>query len=150
MKHIYNGDSDLIETLYAKTVCELLGTSSLISLKGKEHKEARLHIMTAFKKNYLQNYIPRIYTIIERTLNEWCDMDTVLVYKRMQEMAFEAAWEVIIGLPLTRKELKYLTNEFNTLVSGMFTVPFNIPGFPYYKVNKSFIIIRITLYWVVV
>ena len=134
IKAILAGDSDNIGETHAKNVLELLGPLSITALQGPKHKAIRQQTLCAFKKKHLQQCIPYIYLIMEQHLGIWCDENSVLVYKRMKFLAFDAAWHVMFGMPLKQSDLHNVVEKFEVFIQGLFSAPFNFPGFPYYKV----------------
>ena len=135
LKQIHGTEKDNIDRILPAPMKDLLGPNAITFSNGQYSKSMHMQILSGFKTSYLNDYLPLIYDKMLRKMNEWCEMNVVLVYKEVERLTFEAAFEVIVGLRLSSEEFGRVSNEFRIFSNGLVTAPINIRGFPYHKLS---------------
>ena len=98
------------------------------------HKEKRKTALQAFTPEALEDYTKHLQEIIGKVVKKWPEQDQVKVYDAMEELAFEAASEIIIGIPVDLIDTKKFASDFNIWLEGFFVLPLNLPGTAFNKV----------------
>nr|AVR59239.1 cytochrome P450 26 [Platynereis dumerilii] len=122
---------------WMKNVKELIGPFALTNTPLPLHKERRNRVKQAFTPDALEDYTKHLRQTIEKEVKQWTKQKEIMTYDAMETLAFSAACEIIIGLPIDLLDPKKLASDFNEYLNGFFTLPLNLPGTPFNKGIKA-------------
>ena len=117
------------------TFKELLGRSLFVQ-DGEEHRKKRRLLMNAFRPHSLISYIPKIEDHVLYHLELWEKEGQFPWFPHLKTLTFDIASDILLGQP-SRETARVLSDKFNTLTKGFFTIPTKIPGTPYHKAIKA-------------
>ena len=64
----------------------------------------------------------------------WCQRGQMCFYLEVRRLTFDVASKTLAGFNLTQEEVSSSMALFQDFVSGMLSLPFNLPGFSFRKV----------------
>lgn len=92
----------------------IVGTRSLLLLKGREHASLRKQLLPAFQGRCLRGIQPEVEGIVERRLVEW--RDTIDVRDEMESITLEVILTLVFGSQ-ARELFPALADAFRNLLS---------------------------------
>ncbi|CAH2076476.1 unnamed protein product [Thlaspi arvense] len=122
---------------YPKSITELLGENSILSINGPHQK--RLHtIIGAFLRSpHLKERITRdIEASVGLTLSSWSQLPLVHVQDETKKMTFEILVKVLMSIS-PGEDLDILKLEFEEFIKGLICIPIKFPGTRLYKSLKA-------------
>ncbi|KAL2939621.1 Beta-amyrin 28-monooxygenase [Bienertia sinuspersici] len=87
----------------------------------------------------IQHYVPIVHSMVQQHLDQcWAPFDQVKAFTLAKEFTFALSCRVLVNsLNPSLDQVKQLAEPFFLLVQGIFSVPINLPGTPYYKAIKG-------------
>lgn len=77
--------------------------------------------------------------LLSLQMHSWCadDCRTQLIYPETKELTFNIAFRVLVGLDFkSRDEQVELFKTFDTMITNLFSLPYDLPGSGYRKVRQ--------------
>ncbi|ESQ53462.1 hypothetical protein EUTSA_v10024901mg [Eutrema salsugineum] len=122
---------------YPKSITELLGENSILSINGPHQKRLHTLIGAFLRSPHLKERITRnIETSVGLTLASWSQLPLVHVQDEIKKMTFEILVKVLMSISPGR-DLDILKLEFEEFIKGLICIPIKFPGTRLYKSLKA-------------
>ncbi|KAK9829984.1 hypothetical protein WJX72_009029 [[Myrmecia] bisecta] len=146
-KHIYvasqqsvikvlNGEHDIVEGDWPKSVVELLGAQSVPCTYGSTHAALRKAVQPAFTPKAVASYVPDMVQMAETCGEKWAAQQDITAYDAVKEYTFVIILRIILGFDeslTSEAAIKRITQVFKDWTEGLFSIPLYLPGTAYYK-----------------
>lgn len=140
VKHILTGEHRLVSVQWPASVRTILGSDTLSSVHGSQHKSKKKAIMRAFSRDALEQYVPVIQEEVRAAVQDWLSRDTcVLVYPEMKRLMFRIAMRVLLGFEAEqiRTQEQQLVEAFEEMIRNLFSLPIDVPFSGLYRGLKA-------------
>ncbi|CAL9775139.1 unnamed protein product [Musa acuminata subsp. burmannicoides] len=123
---VLGAEDRTVEGSYPSSLSTLLGTHSLVVMKGARHKRmhsltlARLTSPAAIREAKLLLHIDRL---VRRTLDSWPSSSPVLLLDEAKKITFELTVKQLVSYD-QHKWIESLRHEYLLLINGFFSIPF--------------------------
>ncbi|CAN7016159.1 hypothetical protein IGI04_013886 [Brassica rapa subsp. trilocularis] len=122
---------------YPKSITELLGENSILSINGPHQKRLHTIIGAFFRSPHLKERITRdIEASVGLTLDSWAQLPVVHVQDEIKKMTFEILVKLLMSIS-RGEDLEILKLEFEEFIKGLICIPINFPGTRLYKSLKA-------------
>uniref|UniRef100_A0A1J3FVP6 22alpha-hydroxysteroid 23-monooxygenase n=2 Tax=Noccaea caerulescens TaxID=107243 RepID=A0A1J3FVP6_NOCCA len=122
---------------YPKSITELLGENSILSINGPHQKRLHTLIGAFLRSPQLKERITRdIEASVDRTLASWSQLPLVHVQDEIKKMTFEILVKVLMSIS-PGEDLDILKLEFEEFIKGLICIPIKFPGTRLYKSLKA-------------
>ncbi|KAL0763846.1 hypothetical protein Bca101_079997 [Brassica carinata] len=122
---------------YPKSITELLGENSILSINGPHQKRLHTIIGAFFRSPHLKERITRdIEASVGLTLDSWAQLPVVHVQDEIKRMTFEVLVKLLMSIS-RGEDLDILKLEFEEFIKGLICIPINFPGTRLYKSLKA-------------
>ncbi|PIN07300.1 Cytochrome P450 CYP4/CYP19/CYP26 subfamily [Handroanthus impetiginosus] len=126
-KFVFSNENKLVKSWVPDSASKIV-----LADHADVEKTAKLQIRTFayefLKPDVIQKYIKTMDSIISQHLDqEWAQKQTLTVYPIVQKLLFSLSCSIFMGIEdknLTRK----LEDQFEIVTSGLFSMPFDLPG----------------------
>jgi len=125
---------------WPKSFTDLLGHGLFVQ-DGAEHARNRAAIAPAFRGRALESYVGTMERIALRHMESWAQTGELSWQKEMKKLTFEIAATLMFGATGT-EDNERLSNLFTELVSGMFSIPWRLPGSAYTRALEARVALR--------
>lgn len=115
---------------------KLLGASANASVQAdkEKHGRRRRQQATAFTPAALAGYAPRVEAATRGALKRWADetstSGSIDLVSALNELTFQYAEATVVDLGLNDAARREVFLFWNTFVTSLFSLPFDLPGFP--------------------
>lgn len=137
-KAVLQNHGNVFIPCYPKSICELLGKSSILQMNGNVHKRVHALIGVFLKSTQLKDRITRdIEKTVRLSLSSWMDKSR-LVY--LQDETKRITFEILVRVLLSigpGEEMDFLKGEFEEFIKGLICLPIKLPGTRLYKSLQS-------------
>ncbi|KAL0726124.1 hypothetical protein Bca4012_022217 [Brassica carinata] len=124
---------------YPKSITELLGENSILSINGPHQKRLHTLISAFLRSPHLKERITRdIEASVGRTLASWSQLPLVHVQDEIKKMTFEILVKLLMSIS-PGEDLDILKIEFQEFIKGLICIPIKFPGTRLYKSLKGLI-----------
>ncbi len=127
-------DPALIERAGAlpPNVLELFGGDANIVplLDGEAHRKRKQALLTAFSREAIASYLPRVQRNIEEHLAGWVAAKELAVTEDLKRLAIEALCGCVLGLE-PGDELRRLLDDYGRVGAAFAGLPIDLPGTAY-------------------
>nr|A0A517FND3.1 RecName: Full=Cholesterol 16,22-dihydroxylase CYP90G4; AltName: Full=Cytochrome P450 CYP90B50; Short=PpCYP90B50 [Trigonella foenum-graecum]QDS03633.1 cytochrome P450 CYP90B50 [Trigonella foenum-graecum] len=135
---IFQNHGKLFDTNYPKSIAEILGKWSILTIVGDVHRELRnvsLNFMSyaRLKTHFLKDSENSALLV----LNSWKENCTIEAQSEAKKFTFNVITKQIMSLDPRNPETEELRDEYLSFMNGVVSAPFNLPGTPYRKALKS-------------
>ncbi|KAJ0240764.1 3-epi-6-deoxocathasterone 23-monooxygenase CYP90C1 [Hirschfeldia incana] len=122
---------------YPKSITELLGENSILSINGPHQKRLHTLIGAFFRSPHLRERITRdIEASVGLTLASWSYLPVVHVQDEVKRMTFEILVKLLMSIS-RGEDLDILKLEFEEFIKGLICIPIKFPGTRLYKSLKA-------------
>ncbi|KAL9289337.1 3-epi-6-deoxocathasterone 23-monooxygenase CYP90C1 [Arabidopsis thaliana] len=122
---------------YPKSITELLGENSILSINGPHQKRLHTLIGAFLRSPHLKDRITRdIEASVVLTLASWSQLPLVHVQDEIKKMTFEILVKVLMSTS-PGEDLNILKLEFEEFIKGLICIPIKFPGTRLYKSLKA-------------
>ena len=135
MKQILRGENTLVATQWPRSTCILLGEGCISHATGSEHAAKKKALMRTFSYAALSSYVPVAQEVTRKYVQKWCEQGNIMGCSEFKKMNFDVSSRVLVGFEMSEGELGKLMEVFETFLSNLFCLPFNIPGLGLWKVS---------------
>jgi retinoid hydroxylase len=130
---VFTGENKYLKNRWFGAIRRLLGSRSISVIEGDEHRARRQMHAPHFSYDAMSEFIPVINDIVKRTFKRWAaQSEPVEVVSAMRSLTFEIATAFVFG-DADGVDRDTLTHEFETWVTGMFSLSINAPFTPFGK-----------------
>ncbi|XP_074519265.1 cytochrome P450 26A1 [Halichoeres trimaculatus] len=140
VRQILLGEHRLVSVQWPASVRTILGSDTLSSVHGAQHKSKKKAIMRAFSKEALELYIPVIQEEVQAAVKEWLNKDScVLVYPEMKRLMFRIAMRILLGFQpeQIKTDEHQLVEAFEEMIKNLFSLPIDVPFSGLYRGLKA-------------
>lgn len=131
-------DDENFKLGYPKSIKELARCRPMTDVSRAEHRHFR-RLITApiIGHKALAMYLERIEDIVTNSLEELSSMKhPVELLKEMKKVSFKAIVHIFMGSSNNQHVIENIGTSFTDLYNGMFSIPFEVPGFAFHKALK--------------
>ncbi|CAG7886173.1 unnamed protein product [Brassica rapa] len=122
---------------YPKSITELLGENSILSINGAHQKRLHTLISAFLRSPHLKERITRdIEASVALTLASWSQLPLVHVQDEIKKMTFEILVKLLMSIS-PGEDLDILKLEFQEFIKGLICIPIKFPGTRLYKSLKA-------------
>ncbi|KAL1215544.1 3-epi-6-deoxocathasterone 23-monooxygenase CYP90C1 [Cardamine amara subsp. amara] len=122
---------------YPKSITELLGENSILSINGPHQKRLHTLIGAFLRSPHFKERITRdIETSVGLTLASWAQLPLVHVQDEIKKMTFEILVKVLMSIS-PGEDLDIIKLEFEEFIKGLICIPIKFPGTRLYKSLKA-------------
>nr|XP_039274441.1 cytochrome P450 26B1-like [Styela clava] len=139
VKQILTADYDTVTTIWPTTIQRVLGESSIANSVGIIHKQRRKTFLKAFTHAALNSYIQQMHKLAKKRMKMWAETQTTpLVYPETKEMTFDIAFQVLLGMNFKNEDERLkLFKTFDTMITNLFSLPYDFPGSGFRKALEA-------------
>ncbi|KMT05545.1 hypothetical protein BVRB_7g176680 [Beta vulgaris subsp. vulgaris] len=134
-RFILQSDAKLFVPSYPKSLTELMGKSSILLINGSLQKRIHGLVGSFFKSSHLKAQITRDMQIyVQQAMDKWADNThfPIFIQDEAKNIAFQVLVKALISLD-PGKEMQFLKRQFQEFVSGLMSLPINLPGTQLYR-----------------
>ncbi|XP_039130151.1 cytochrome P450 716A1-like [Dioscorea cayenensis subsp. rotundata] len=118
--------TDSLALQQPQSMCRIIGRRNILELIGKDHKRVRGAISYFLKPEALRKYVFKIDQEIRHHLRtNWSDHNQVKILPSMKSLTFNVICSTIFGIERGAREI--LVQDFAKMMTGMWSVPVNLP-----------------------
>ncbi len=132
---LFKNENKYVRAAWPKSTRELLGPGSLSVQQGNIHTERRKLLYQAFQPRALESYIPTMTNITNKYLTKWEKEHTLTWYPELRNYTFDIASSLFVGDEKGSETT--LGTLFESWVSGLFSLPINLPWTTFGKAKKA-------------
>ncbi|KAJ7951641.1 putative Cytochrome P450 [Quillaja saponaria] len=132
-KFVLQSDAKVFIPSYPKSLTELMGKSSILVINGSLQR--RIHGLTGafFKSQQLKDQITRdMQMYVQESMANWKEDHPMYIQDETKKIAFQVLVKALISLD-PGKEMEFLKKQFQEFISGLMSLPINIPGSRLYQ-----------------
>ncbi|XP_070540116.1 cytochrome P450 26B1-like [Ptychodera flava] len=139
VRRILQGDGDIVEQLYPKTIRSLLtsNSESILFSNGQVHERLRKVTSKVFHISRLASYVPFIQKYTDEAATRWCTGGRVSGQDECRSLLFRIAGKVMCNFDYDENETRHLSNVYQTMVDNIFSLPIDLPGSGFNKALKA-------------
>ncbi|XP_033841172.1 cytochrome P450 26A1 [Periophthalmus magnuspinnatus] len=140
VKQILTGEHRLVSVQWPASVRTILGSDTLSSVHGSQHKSKKKAIMRAFSREALELYVPVIQEEVRTAVQDWLSRDAcILVYPDVKRLMFRIAMRVLLGFEAEqiRTQEQQLVEAFEEMIRNLFSLPIDVPFSGLYRGLKA-------------
>ncbi|KAJ8755943.1 hypothetical protein K2173_024488 [Erythroxylum novogranatense] len=127
-KIILQSDAKTFVPSYPKSLTELMGKSSILLINGSLQRRIHGLVGAFFKSPHLKAQITRdMQCYVQQSMERWRDDCPIYIQDETKNIAFQVLVKVLISLD-PGQEMELLKNQFQEFISGLMSLPINIPG----------------------
>ncbi|KAK6914764.1 Cytochrome P450 [Dillenia turbinata] len=151
-KFVLQSDARVFVPSYPKSLTELMGKSSILLINGSLQRRIHGLIGAFFKSTNLKAQITQdMQNYVQQAMQMWSDHHPVYLQDETKNIAFQVLVKALISLD-PGEEMEFLKKQFQIFISGLMSLPINIPGSrlyrslqaslaPFFTQQKSFLFI---------
>eukprot|EP01018_Ginkgo_biloba_P022152 Gb_19885 [translate_table: standard] len=130
-KFVLQNEGKLFQTRYPKSVVELLGKYSMLSVHGDLQRKLHGIAVNLLSSDKLRvDFVEDIQTIFRKTLTTWEFEKDILLQEKYMQMVLNLMAKQLLDLSPS-KEMNDISEEFSQLSSAIISLPINVPGSTY-------------------
>jgi retinoid hydroxylase len=115
------------EGSFPKPVLALFGGQSLPMLDGETHRIRKRIILSAFKRNALASYVPKLDAAVLASLDRACDVGELAWLPELKRLAVDGILRSVFGME-PGAEMDAMLADYRAVTAGFTGLPINLPG----------------------
>ncbi|KAJ7963165.1 putative Cytochrome P450 [Quillaja saponaria] len=132
-KFVLQSDARVFVPSYPKSLTELMGKSSILLINGSLQRRIHGLIGAFFKSQQLKDQITRdMQTYVQESMSNWKEDHPIYIQDETKNIAFQVLVKALISLD-PGEEMEFLRKQFQEFISGLMSLPINIPGSRLYQ-----------------
>ncbi|XP_021716429.1 3-epi-6-deoxocathasterone 23-monooxygenase-like [Chenopodium quinoa] len=134
-KFILQSDAKLFVPSYPKSLTELMGKSSILLINGSLQRRIHGLLGSFFKSSHLKAQVTKdMQSYVQQAMDRWDDNihSPIFIQDEAKQIAFQVLVKALISLD-PGKEMQLLKKQFQEFVSGLMSLPINLPGTQLYR-----------------
>ncbi|KAG6665136.1 hypothetical protein CIPAW_02G140900 [Carya illinoinensis] len=136
-KFVLQSDAKTFVPSYPKSLTELMGESSILLINGSLQRKIHGLIGAFFKSPHLKAQITKdMHKYVQESMETWEDDHPIYVQDEAKNIAFQVLVKALISLN-PGEEMELLKKQFQEFISGLMSLPINIPGTQLYRSLKA-------------
>ncbi|EEF39399.1 cytochrome P450 716B1 [Ricinus communis] len=136
-KFVFTSDSSTLANGQTQSVKMILGDRCLLELSGEDHRRVRDALMSFLKPESLKQYVGKMDEEVRLHIQSyWQGKQEVKVLPLMKTLTFNIICSLLFGIERgTRRD--YFVDRFQEMISGMWSIPVNLPFTRYNRSLKA-------------
>ncbi|KAJ8442939.1 hypothetical protein Cgig2_022305 [Carnegiea gigantea] len=129
-RFILQSDAKMFVPSYPKSLTELMGKSSILVINGSLQKRVHGLVGSFFKSSHLKAQITTdMQGYVQQAMDRWAKNteSPIFIQHEIKHIAFQVLVKALISLD-PGKEMELLKRQFQDFISGLMSLPINIPG----------------------
>ncbi|XP_041017061.1 3-epi-6-deoxocathasterone 23-monooxygenase CYP90D1 [Juglans microcarpa x Juglans regia] len=127
-KFVLQSDAKAFVPSYPKSLTELMGKSSILLINGSLQRRIHGLVGAFFKSPLLKAQITRdMQKYVQESMANWKDDHPIYIQDEAKNIAFQVLVKALISLD-PGEEMELLKKQFQEFISGLMSLPINIPG----------------------
>ncbi|XP_074282523.1 beta-amyrin 6-beta-monooxygenase-like [Silene latifolia] len=140
-KFLFSNEGKLVNYWLPSSVAGALSYPKTNNKDSASGKPADNLAYKFLRGDTIQQYVPLVHSMVQQHVREnWLPNNEVKVYTLAKEFIFALSCRVLVNPSL--EQLSDIAKPFFRLLDGIFSVPINLPGMPYYKAIKGGKLVR--------
>ncbi|KAL8172372.1 hypothetical protein V2J09_024176 [Rumex salicifolius] len=137
-KFILVNNGNLFVPCYPKSITDLFGESSILSIDGSLHRRLHSSIARFFKSTDLKDKLATyIEASVKASLASWSDpIRPIYIQDETGQITFEILVKLLMDID-PGEELDFIKREYKEFIKGLICIPINFPGTQLYKSLKA-------------
>lgn len=136
-RYILQSDSKVFVPCYPKSLTELMGKSSILVINGSLQRRIHGLVGTFFKSSAVKAQIAHdLRKLLQGAMDAWPQHSLVFLQHEAKHIAFQVLVKALISLD-PGPEMEYLKKQFQEFISGLMSLPINIPGTQLHRSLKA-------------
>ncbi|XP_074289077.1 3-epi-6-deoxocathasterone 23-monooxygenase CYP90D1-like [Silene latifolia] len=135
-KFILQSDAKVFVPSYPKSLTELMGKSSILLINGSLQRRIHGLIGSFFKSPHLKARVTKdMQSYVLQAMDRWDDgnnVSPIFIQDEAKHIAFQVLVKALISLN-PGEEMEFLKREFHEFISGLMSLPINLPGTRLYR-----------------
>ncbi|KAK9281514.1 hypothetical protein L1049_004417 [Liquidambar formosana] len=132
-RFILQSDAKAFVPSYPKSLTELMGKSSILLINGSLQRRIHGLIGAFFKSPHLKAQITKdMHNYVQQSMANWREDQPIYIQDETKNIAFQVLVKALISLD-PGEEMEFLKKEFQQFISGLMSLPVNIPGSRLYR-----------------
>ncbi|XP_028792094.1 3-epi-6-deoxocathasterone 23-monooxygenase CYP90D1-like [Neltuma alba] len=132
-RFVLQSDAAVFVPSYPKSVSELMGEFSILSINGSLHRRIHGLVGGFFKSHQLKSQITKeMQNYIQQSMANWSEDRPVFIQDVTKSIAFQLLVKALISLD-PGDEMDLLRKHFQEFISGFISLPINLPGSKLYR-----------------
>lgn len=133
VRQVLVGEASNVESMWPRSVLNLMGSRSVLSLKEEEHGAVKKIVAEILcSQEILATYMPHVQAVVDTHLSRWCEETAsnggLLGFPACQDLIFSMVMEMVLGVPMAHPCHKQLIRDMHQLVESFFCMPVSFPG----------------------
>ncbi|KAM7254472.1 hypothetical protein ACFE04_003852 [Oxalis oulophora] len=130
---VLQSDSKYFVPSYPKSLTELMGKSSILLINGTLQRRIHGLVGSFFKSSQLKSQITKdMQRYVQASMEKWNQNCPVYIQDETKNIAFQVLVKALISLD-PGEDMEFLKKQFQEFISGLMSLPINIPGTQLYK-----------------
>ncbi|XP_031248375.1 3-epi-6-deoxocathasterone 23-monooxygenase CYP90D1 [Pistacia vera] len=132
-RFVLQSDAKAFVPSYPKSLTELMGKSSILLINGSLQRRIHGLIGAFFKSPHLKAQITRdMQKYVQKSMDTWTEDQPIYIQDETKSIAFQVLVKALISLD-PGEEMEFLKKQFQEFISGLMSLPVNIPGSQLYR-----------------
>ncbi|KAJ8638435.1 hypothetical protein MRB53_012702 [Persea americana] len=132
-RFVLQSDARVFVPSYPRSLTELMGKSSILSINGSLQRRMHGLIGAFFKSPDLKAQITHdMQNHVKQSMNGWNDDQLIYMQDETKNIAFQILVKALISLD-PGEEIEFLKHQFQEFIAGLISLPINLPGTRLYK-----------------
>lgn len=132
-RFVLQSDARVFVPSYPRSLTELMGKSSILSINGSLQRRMHGLIGAFFKSPNLKVQITHdMQDYVKESMKGWNDDQLIYMQDETKNIAFQILVKALISLD-PGEEIEFLKHQFQEFIAGLISLPINLPGTRLYK-----------------
>ncbi|XP_052251806.1 cytochrome P450 26A1-like isoform X2 [Dreissena polymorpha] len=137
VRKVIYGENRIVRSSYPASVLALVGNQSVSMMHGEEHKEKKRQLMKFLNPDFFNSHTPALYRTISQRIQEWKESPAIDLHHECRRLFVNLAAKFLINIDISDAAVAELAEQLQIFMDNMFCLPWNIPGFGFYKAIKA-------------
>ncbi|XP_013413599.1 cytochrome P450 26A1 [Lingula anatina] len=136
---VLRGENTLVKIGVPRHIEELLGDCGALSvMTGPKHTPLKQVFYQVLSGISLGEFCPRMQEVVRSNLDMLLVKKNIAVYEEIKTLNFQASSKLLLGEDrFAASEMDKIRQAAVEFMGALFTVPWNIPGFPVWKARRG-------------
>ncbi|OAY83952.1 Cytochrome P450 90D2 [Ananas comosus] len=136
-RFVLHSDAKAFVPCYPKSLTELMGKSSILSINGNLQRRVHGLISAFLKSPQLKGQITAdLHRYVEAAMDGWKDDQLIYIQDEAKLIVFQILVKGLIGLE-PGEEMQCLKQQFKEFIAGLMSLPIKLPGTRLYRSLKA-------------
>ncbi|TKY48251.1 3-epi-6-deoxocathasterone 23-monooxygenase [Spatholobus suberectus] len=141
-KFILQSDAKVFVPSYPKSLTKLMGEFSILLINGSLQRRIHGLVGAFYKSQQLKAQITRdMQEYVQESMANWREDQPIYIQDETKNIAFQVLVKALISLN-PGEEMELLMKQFQEFISGLMSLPINLPGTKLYQSLQASPLIR--------